>query len=318
MKRIALLMLFTSTLVSAQSKIETIQTCKEAAQFLKEHINRKYTFLYLFNREEHEDAIQTDDLDRNGKTDLIIEAQDEPYHMVILDLGNEVYKKLEFVEKQDFFNTASLKEITTINHEKLLIYETPIYMSDLEFIPDKSAIIAKKEIATDSITLVKKDSLVVKYGELIQYNAKRTLPKKINKIELTFANCYWYCPAYKISITNDLKIQYSNLSKGIQETFQSQVNRFAFLNLETIASYLEVEKLPHIQSILINDGQDIYIDIIYKNGDSLRLKNQSGQIKQQEFYPLYAKLVELKTQLFAKNNKEVPNHHEIYMDRASY
>jgi hypothetical protein len=306
-------------MVSSQTEIDNITTNKEAAQFLTAHINKKWTYAHVFHRKETPNGFKKVDLDRNGTLDLIIESQNEPYHCMVLDLGNHVYKKLVFEEKQDFWNTAELRDVILHKNEQLLIYKTPIYSSDLAYIPDQSAIMQEQHPTIDSILHHKIDTLVVKRHSLLKYNSKKIKPLQLDRIELVLEKCYWYCPNYILELKKDTKATYTNTMEQVTESYSLNINPYTFKELAFLVSYLELEQVSKTPSILINDGQAISLTIYYDNGKKLCFKNHSGQIKQQVFYPIYEKLVAVRNAIFKANGKAIPKKpHAIYMDRDSF
>ena len=310
--------LFTVKLCMAQDTLLHLKSNKAITGFLKEHLSNTYDYNSLFNKNDKSAIIFKQDIDGNGLTDLIIEAEEEPHHRFVLNLGNNVFKELLFEEKQDFFNTAVLDTIIIKDKQPLIIYRTPIYTRDLEFIPDKSAIISASSKFHDSILFQKNDTLTIRYGMVLQFNSKPKNSLKIKHMALTLESCYWYCPQYKVSINSDGTATYENFLLEEEILTTVALNDFDLYLFNYLVNYLNVSQLNAIPSILINDGQAITIDIVMEDGKKISLKNYTGQIQQQEYYPLYLKLTEIRDRLLQKQQLAVPNHHDIYYDRDSF
>lgn len=310
--------LFTTQLCFCQNTLHELPSNKAIAQFLNKHLSKTYTYASLFQKKENTRTVTKKDLDNNGLTDLIIEAAETPYHRIVLNLGNHVFKELLFEEKQDFFNTALLDTIVTVKNRPLLVYNTPIYIADLEFIPDKSEIVKASNKFHDSVLFQKSDTLMVHYDMLLRYNNAPKNSLKIKNIALTLESCYWYCPQYTVSIDSSGVATYKNLLLEEEELTTVTLSKFDLYLFNYLINYLDVERLNTIPSILINDGQAITIAITLDDDSTIYLENYTGQIQQQEYYPIYQKLTEVRDRLLQLQQQAVPKHHDIYFDRVSF
>lgn len=319
MKRLLLVIgLLTAQLCFSQNALQELQSNKAIAQFLNKHLSKTHTYASLFQKKENTRTVTKKDLDNNGLTDLIIEASEPPHHLIILNLGNHVFEELLFEEKQDFFNTAILDTIVTVKNRHLLVYNTPIYTADLDFIPDRTAIVKASNKFHDSVLFQKTDTLMIHYDMLLRYNSAPKNSLKIKHMTLTLESCYWYCPQYTVSIDSNGVATYKNLLLDDEELTTIQLNHFELYLFNYLVNYLDVERLNSIPSILINDGQAITITITLDDDSTIYLKNYTGQIQQQEYYPIYQKLAEVRDRLLQLQQQAIPKHHDIYFDRKSF
>lgn len=298
-----------TSIILGQTTLDSLNTNKAVAKFLTKHVNTNYNYLYIFNRKETPYMVHKVDLDKNNRTDLVIESYTQPYHLVILDLGNQVYKMLEFEEKLEYLNLAELDTIIRNDHLTKLVYKTPIYKDDLDYILLDQDLISNSNKSESDISFYKMDTLVIKYGELFHYNPKPKAELSLKEITLQFLDCYWACPEFKMTINSKGNLTYKNENRS----FETKLSVYKMIDLKRSLAYIDLDKVSRQGSNVVRDGQNFNLTFLFDN-EKISFNNSTGQIKQHEIYPVYKKIMAIRNTLLKAHDSNVPDHNQIFWD----
>ena len=286
---IAILILVLISSCSSQEKsILALSTNKEVARFLKKNVEKRYTFKEVFNREKEldledfQDFVKKVDLNNDGAIDLFVDSfYGDP--IIVLAKPDGLYKEITIdlnsntSDSQDQY--TRIDSIITINKE------TVFFTSLMEFNFNS------KESFTD--TLIKTDTLIIKFDELLSYENTSNNFKKIEKIIFETDNCYGLCPVFKLEIQKDGNISYT----GIEHTeflgkLNSTIDSQELIELFGIIEYSLIYKLENDYSINWTHHQAGNLKINYLDGSIKEIRDYGLQ-GTRELRLIYDRLFEI-------------------------
>lgn len=243
--------------------IDSLHSKTDVINFLTKYVNKHCAewniFMGKYDVVREDEVIQhrtnnfyKADVDGNGLTDLIVDGW---YATVMLDKGN-AYEEHR-VDNTLFFSRYIFKGIARMPGEPLML----IYEDRASYRPHEKTGI---------------DTLVYKFGELVEYNA-HPRNRHIKKIRLSATGCYGFCPVYDLEINADgsmwLNAEMYNKRNG---------NFFGRLNREQMAEWLALNEYVNYNaikgafynvyengngsSISVSDGAEAKLTIQYDNG----------------------------------------------------
>jgi len=258
MKKILCLLMFllNSSFIFSQN-INKLRTFKQTAKFLKKHVNKKYTFKEVFDREKEFDEedftnyVKKIDINNDGYTDLIVDGYLSL--IIVINEGNNKFKELKFENrKRSLENNPELDTIIKTGGEIVLVFKTKIYNFDEKI---------------DSNVKFNIDSLTVKYRELVEYKMSKA-NSKIREVKFSTSGCFGTCPIFEIKLTSDRNLEYKGEEftnyKGIKNLKLNQSN---YNDLIGLLEYADLKHLKDHYSVNWTDDQAGTLKIIYENGD---------------------------------------------------
>ncbi|MEO9953881.1 DUF6438 domain-containing protein [Nonlabens sp.] len=286
---IAILILVLISSCSSQEKsIQALNTNREVTRFLKKNVDRCYTFKEVFNREKEldledfKDFVKKADLNNDGTIDLLVDSfYGDP--IIVLAKPDGLYKEISIdlnsntPDSQDQY--TRIDSITTINKQT-------VFLTSLMNINFNS-----KESNTD--TLIKTDTLIIKFDELLSYENTSHNFKKIENIIFQTDNCYGLCPVFKLEIQKDGNISYT----GIEHTeflgkLNSTIDSQELIELFGIIEYSLIYKLENDYSINWTHYQTGNLKINYLDGSIKEIRDYGLQ-GTRELRLIYDRLFEI-------------------------
>lgn len=283
-----LILVLISSCSSQEKSILALNTNKEVASFLKKNVDKRYTFKEVFNREKEldledfQDFVKKVDFNNDGAIDLFVDSfYSDP--IIVLAKPDGLYKGITIdlnsntPDSQDQY--TRIDSLITINKETVLL------TSLMEFNFNS------KESFTD--TLIKTDTLIIKFDELLSYENTSNDFKKIEGIIFETDKCYGLCPVFKLEIQKDGNISYT----GIEHTeflgkLNSTIDSQELIELFGIIEYSLVYKLENDYSINWTHHQTGKLKITYLDGSVKEIRDYGLQ-GTRELRLIYDRLFEI-------------------------
>lgn len=222
------------------------------------------------------------DIDNNGLVDSIIYGRS--LLVIALNYGNNRYKELKFIAYGSY--DYNLDTTVKINNENILIVKTEISKYALEH-EKKHKIPLRYNNRTKNGKYIK-DSLTVKFGEIVSYKSNKSNKKhKIKEINFS------YPQSYKIKIKSDKTLEYQSYrwsdnhgNGNFDEIKHLILPKIFYEKLVGLIQYADVSKLKDNYSVNATDGITGTLNVLYENGDYKEIKDYFlvGTINLQAIY----------------------------------
>lgn len=271
-----LISLLTSNIVFA-NEIDNLKTKKEVQKFLVEKVNSKWNNKDFFETQDtltySKDAFYKLDLDNNGLTDLLVYGK---YLFAVTDSGNGHYI-CHFIDRGAFMSDKH----TLIN----IIYQDKIPMLIIGGISD----FGKRKVEN-----VKFDTLILKFGDFIEFNTKID-NLKIEEIKLRTSGCFGSCPIFEITVLSDRSATYKAIKyNDKQGLFKAIIDSMSFYKLLKTINYIKLISLKDDYSVDWTDDETIDIEVKYDNGRLKRISDY-GAMGTFGLESLYSQIFALRT-----------------------
>lgn len=273
--------------------IDELNTNKKVAKFLEKEINKEYTFKEVFDKEVEADEedfeffVKKIDLDKNGFTDLVVNAY-VPL-IIVLNKGDKDYQELNYRNQRFFYdNEPELDSIAEIGNEKVLIFETEIQeFDDAEYpnikIKENQEVLSYNSETKESEWTIrdvkyKVDSLIVKFGELVEYKNNKPKFNRIKELHFSTTGCFGSCPIFEIKLTSDRNLEYNGKNfTNYSGSKKFKLNQTDYDNLIGLVEYSELKKLKDFYSVNWTDDQTGTLKVIYENGNVKEIQDYGLQ-----------------------------------------
>lgn len=259
MKTLFLSILVVITLPAARANpIDSLQTIADVNAFIKKNVKFDWK-IEVFLPETPADTPRFGlhrffklDLDGNGRTDLLI---NDEHLLAILDEGDSRYTSHFIVwgQKHDRLHKR-LSRLIDQPDPMLVIQRYNAFFSRII----NGDTIHRKEVT---------DSLIYRYGNFIEYNA-RPDDWSIQKIILKTSYCFGDCPSFDLEIQTDRSAVfkshgYNNLPSGV---YKGVIDSTTFNNLVGTIRYMQLASLKDRYSIFATDHSGADLEIWFANG----------------------------------------------------
>jgi len=250
------LILFSILNIVFANDIDNLKTKGDVQKFLVGKVNPKWNnkdfFETLDTLTYSKDAFYKLDLDNNGLTDLLIYGK---YLFAVTDSGNGHYK-CHFIDRGAFMSD----KYTLIN----IIYQDKIPLLIIGGISE----FEEKKIEKDKI-----DTLILKFGDFVEFNSK-TDNLKIKEIKLKTSGCFGRCPIFEITVLSDRSATYNAIKfNDRQGLFKAKIDSISFYKLLKTINYIKLLSLKDYYSVDWTDDETVDIEVLYDNGRLKRISD---------------------------------------------
>jgi hypothetical protein len=256
MKTLILTCILLPLLVRA-NEIDKLQTKDDVVHFLIKKVSHKFKKEDIISDSSRGSYYQHNtfykiDFDKNGLTDLIVDGHDA---FIVMDLGKQEYKMANITK--GFSGYPSIIKIDSISQIPQIITTREKYMN---------------VHTSDHINIY--DTLIFKFGSLLEYNADTLKEFKFDKLRFTTTMCFGECPVFEITINADKSVVYKAIKFNTKQgTFEERISDTYFTTLLSMLKYTNPAKLDSSYTVPWTDDQTAITEVTY-----------NGQIKKIEDY----------------------------------
>lgn len=238
------------------------------------------------------------DFDNNGFTDLLVIGDDHSCigsfnqscsykPIVVLNFGNKKYKAINISQS---FNDYFVPKITKTNNSNLLEIYRPI-IKNWE----------QNTVSKDP----KKQVLIYKFGNFIEYNSNDKNYIPIKKIEFSTGGCFRSCPIFKLIIEQNRNAEFiaehfnfddnmDNWSDNIEGKFTTTIHKNDYQKLINTLEYIDFPELKDNYAVDWTDDQSVTLKITYGN-DKVKIIEDYGASGTYGLIKVYKLLFDFRT-----------------------
>lgn len=257
---------FSCISISNASEIDDLTTPGQVLKFIDTKILPKGEgFRYSYDDSSYfgKNKFLKLDLDNNGYTDLLVRG-----FSILIILDNKEHKYQLCQAKKygdDPFQNNQLKDIISLTDTPVLIFDKSID----EYTRTMNGVLTENKF-------LGRDSLIIKFGQLIEYNSSPD-NFQIENIKLSTTVCEGTCPEFKLSINSQRNAEYSAIEyNDLKGNFKAKVDKESYNRLISTINYIKLNTLKKRYSVGVTDFPTYYLEIIYNNGNKKLIEDYGG------------------------------------------
>lgn len=224
------------------------------------------------------------DFNQDGLTDLLVMVKGNfAFEVcVVVDKGDDTFELLNLSQGHGLVDVCEVAKPITINKQQLLLFYSKMYRIKKD----------KGKVTVDQDPKI--DTLILKYGDFVEYNLKPN-NYQISYFSVETKGCYGLCPTYKLQVWADGKARYEAYAyTEVEGNFKGTVSADKLNRIKSLINYITISKLRDDYRVAWTDDVTAVLKVGFKNGTVKEITDY-GMIGTHGLSQLYNLIDELRT-----------------------